>query len=71
MKLPRRHLPDLKGTETEVNAANHIRKRALQLFQRSCEIVTYGDMINNINRVYKVMIKKTDARWWNDRHSYI
>ncbi len=65
------NLPDLKGTRTEIDTANNIRDKAVQLFQRSCEIVIYRDMINNINKVYKVMIKKNDAQWWNDRRDYI
>ncbi len=68
MKLPRRHLPDLQGTKTEVDTANHIRKRALYLFQRSCEIVGYKDMIDNINIVSNAMTEQTDAKWWVTKH---
>lgn len=62
------NLPTLQGTKIEVNAANHIRERALQLFQKSCEIVGYKDMIKNINIVYRAMIKQTDAKWWTAKY---
>lgn len=61
-------LPELKGSKDEVDAANHVRDNALRLFQRSCEIVTYKDMIKNINRVYKKMVEQTDAKWWVAKH---
>ena len=61
-------LPELKGTKSEVKAANHVRNEAIRLFQRSREIVMYKDMIKNINKVYREMVKQTSARWWKNRH---